>query len=180
MAVNEIIADSVVRERKRAQLSMSSLATKAGIAKSTLSLLEAGKGNPSVETLWAIANALQVPFSFLFEEKSSNIALIRANEGAALISDQAKYLVTSLSPSTHSARRDLYRVSLELGSIRESEPHPPGTREHVIVCRGELRVGPQGALEQLGPGDYYCFPSDVAHSYEAIQETATFLLVMET
>ena len=50
----EIISQSIARERKKAGLSLAEIARRAGIAKSTLSQLEAGQGNPSIETLWAI------------------------------------------------------------------------------------------------------------------------------
>src|SRR5256885_15741486 len=60
-----VIAASIRRERERAGLSLSELAKRAGIAKSTLSQLESGLGNPSVETLWALGGALGVPFSRL-------------------------------------------------------------------------------------------------------------------
>ena len=44
-------------ERERAGMSLAELA-RAGLAKSTLSQLESGTGNPSLETLWALAMAL--------------------------------------------------------------------------------------------------------------------------
>ena len=50
MNPTELIASAIGRERERAGLSLSALAAKAGLAKSTLSQLEAGKGNPSIET----------------------------------------------------------------------------------------------------------------------------------
>ena len=56
----EIIAVSLRRERERAGLTLTELAKRAGIAKSTLSQLESGTGNPSVETLWALGVALGV------------------------------------------------------------------------------------------------------------------------
>ncbi|EEH4618493.1 helix-turn-helix transcriptional regulator, partial [Salmonella enterica subsp. enterica serovar 4,[5],12:i:-] len=41
-----VIARSLVRERQRTGLSLAEIARRAGIAKSTLSQLEAGNGNP--------------------------------------------------------------------------------------------------------------------------------------
>ena len=58
-------------------MSLSELARKAGIAKSTLSQLEAGSGNPSIETLWALCVALDIPFSRLIEEKRAAVTVIR-------------------------------------------------------------------------------------------------------
>ncbi|HGN1752866.1 TPA: helix-turn-helix domain-containing protein, partial [Providencia stuartii] len=42
----ELIAKALVRERQKSGLSLSELSRQAGIAKSTLSQLEAGNGNP--------------------------------------------------------------------------------------------------------------------------------------
>src|SRR5215467_11018512 len=61
------IAASIRRERDRAGLSLTELARRAGIAKSTLSQLESGVGNPGVEALWALGVALGVPFSRLVD-----------------------------------------------------------------------------------------------------------------
>ena len=60
-----VIAAALRRERDRAGISQTELARRAGLAKSTLSQLEAGPGNPSIETLWALGVALGVPFSRL-------------------------------------------------------------------------------------------------------------------
>ena len=49
-----LVSLSLRRERARAALSLTELARRAGIAKSTLSQLENGTGNPSIETLWAL------------------------------------------------------------------------------------------------------------------------------
>ena len=58
-----VIAKSLTRERSRTGLSLAEVARRAGIAKSTLSQLESGNGNPSLETLWALCVALDIPFA---------------------------------------------------------------------------------------------------------------------
>jgi DNA-binding XRE family transcriptional regulator len=68
------IAAALRRERDRAGLSLTELARRAGIAKSTLSQLESGVGNPSVETLWSIGVALGVPFSRLVEPVTPGVS----------------------------------------------------------------------------------------------------------
>ena len=49
----DVIAASLRRERERHGISLAELARRANLAKSTLSQLEAGVGNPSIETVWA-------------------------------------------------------------------------------------------------------------------------------
>src|ERR1700724_1704609 len=80
----ELIAASLRREREHTGLSLTEVARRAGIAKSTLSQLESGTGNSSVETLWALGVALGVPFSQLVDPPAPQIRVIRAGEGARI------------------------------------------------------------------------------------------------
>src|SRR5262249_56161263 len=73
-----LIAASLRRERARSGLSLTELARPAGIAKSTLSQLESGTGNPSVETLWALRDALGLPVSRLADPPRPGIPGIRS------------------------------------------------------------------------------------------------------
>ena len=180
MNPTDLIASAIRREREQAGMSLSALAAKANLAKSTLSQLEAGKGNPSIETIWAIASALEIPFSFLFEGASSHSQLIRADEGVKLSSDTSDFSTVLLSKCAPACRRDLYRLTLRRGSTRHAAPHPKWTIEHIIVISGSVRLGPAEATADIGPGDYYRYPGDGPHSYEALSENAVILLAMES
>ena len=92
-----VIAASLRRERRRTGLSLTEVARRAGIAKSTLSQLESGTGNPSVETLWAICVALDVPFSRLVDPPRPHVQVIRADEGPTVAAAEADYLATLLA-----------------------------------------------------------------------------------
>ncbi|MFI9809327.1 helix-turn-helix domain-containing protein [Streptomyces sp. NPDC052301] len=175
----EWIAASLKRERGRAGLSLSELAKRAGIAKSTLSQLEAASGNPSMETIWALAVALGVPFSALVESPAPAVQVIRAGEGPTVRSDRSSYVAALLSASPPNVRRDLYHVWLEPGTVRDSEPHIPGTVEHIVVTEGAVKAGPRGEEVELGPGDYMSYRGDVAHAYEALAAGTKFVLVMQ-
>lgn len=173
------IATSLRRERTRAGLSLSELAKRAGIAKSTLSQLESAGGNPSVETLWALGVALGVSFSALVEPPTPSVQVIRAGQGPSVASEKAEFVATLLSASPPGARRDIYHLRAEPGTVRESEPHIPGTVEHLIVGTGRVKAGPVGEEADLEPGDYMTYRGDVAHSYEALAPGTTFVLVMQ-
>lgn len=175
----EVIAASLRRERDRVGLSLSELAKRAGIAKSTLSQLEAGTGNPSVETLWALGVALGVPFSRLVDPPTTRVQVIRAGQGPAIYSERAHYTATLLASCPPGARRDIYVLDLEPGNPRESEPHMPGTVEHAIVSRGRVRTGPKSDLVELGPGDYVMYPGDVPHTAQALEPNTSVVLIME-
>ena len=174
-----VIAASLRRERERVGLSLTELARRAGLAKSTLSQLDAGTGNPSVETLWALGVALGVPFSRLVEPDAPPVRVVRAGEGPRVPSEQANYAGILLSAGAPHARRDLYVIELEPGRVRHAEAHIPGSVEHLVVGAGRIRTGPLDQPVELGPGDYASFAGDLPHSYEALAKGSWAVLVME-
>lgn len=175
----DLIAAALRRERDREKLSLSEVAKRAGVAKSTLSQLESGAGNPNIETLWALAVALNVPFSRLVEPPPSAPRVIRAGDGPSLRSEQADFVGTLLATCPPGARRDIYLMTVEMGGARKADAHLPGTVEHVVMSSGRLRVGPQDTTVDLGVHDYASFPGDVAHMYEALTPGTSFALIME-
>jgi transcriptional regulator with XRE-family HTH domain len=175
----QVIATSLRRERERSGMTLTELARRAGVAKSTLSQLESGTGNPSVETLWALGVALGVPFSRLVEPAVPPVRVVRAGQGPRIESDQAHFVGTLLSAGSPQGRRDLYVIELQPGPARHADPHIPGSVEHMVVGAGRIRTGPESAPIDLGPGDYAAFPGDVPHAYEALTPDTWAVLVME-
>jgi transcriptional regulator with XRE-family HTH domain len=175
----DVIADSLRRERRRTGLSLSEVARRAGLSKSTLSQLESGAGNPSLETLWALAVTLDVPFSRLVDPPRPRPQLIRAGEGPVVAAADADYRATLLAACPPGARRDVYGIEAEPGSQRTSEPHLPGVIEHVIVSAGRALVGVEAEPLELGPGDYTAYPGDVRHIFRALEPATRAVLISE-
>ncbi|MGW5383867.1 helix-turn-helix domain-containing protein [Nocardia sp. NPDC003963] len=175
----QVIATALRRERARAELSLTEVARRAGIAKSTLSQLESGTGNPSLETLWALCLALEVPFSQLLDPPRTPTRVIRAAEGPAVYAAEADYRATLLAVSPTGVRRDIYRVAAEPGRRRSSQPHPPGTVEHVLLGAGRALVGAADDPVELEPGDYLAYPADIAHIFEALVPGTVATLISE-
>jgi transcriptional regulator with XRE-family HTH domain len=178
-APQDVIASSLRRERGRAGLSLTEVARRAGIAKSTLSQLESGTGNPSVETLWALCVALGVPFSQLVDPPRPQVQVIRADEGPAISSERADYRATLVASCPPNARRDIYRIAAEPGPGRESDPHMPGVVEHVVLSAGRALVGPTAEPVELTPGDYIAYPGDAPHIFQALEPGTRCVLVSE-
>ena len=174
-----VIASSLRRERGRAGLSLTELARRANVAKSTLSQLESATGNPSVETLWALGVALDVPFAQLVEPTRPRVQVIRAGEGPAVHSEHADYVATLLASCPPTARRDLYLVTAQPGTPRESEPHMPGVVEHVVLASGRAAVGMVENPVELAPGDYIAYPGDAAHVFQALEPNTFAVLASE-
>jgi len=174
-----VLAAALRRERERLGLSVSELAKQARVAKSTLSQLEAGVGNPGLETLWALATALGVQVTRLIAPPRSPMQVIRAQEGVPLVSEHGHYAATLLALCPAGAQRDLYRIAAEPGAARQSDPHPPGTVEHVLLCHGRARLGPAGRTVELAAGDYASYGADEAHVFEALEPGTTAVMLIE-
>lgn len=173
------IARALRREREVAGISVSELARRAGVSKATVSQLETGAGNPSVETLWALGDALGVPFAELVDQRSASPTLIRAADAADVPSAAAPYTAALLSASPPHTRRDIYLLRAEPGQARESHPHPHGTIEHVVLVAGAALVGPAEEPIALAPGDYLSYRGDAPHVFEATAPRTTAVLVSE-
>jgi len=173
------IARTLKREREARGMSVSELARQAGVSKATVSQLEGGSGNPSVETLWALGVALDVPFAVLVDQQANAPTLIRADDHSGVPSASAAYSATLLSASPPGARRDVYLIRADPGEPRRSLPHHAGTIEHVILIAGQAQIGPAGDAVLLNPGDYLSYAGDVPHVFEATQPGTSAVLISE-
>lgn len=175
-----MLAANLKRERERAGLSLTDLAKRAGLAKSTLSQLESGVGNPSIETLWSLAVALGVQVSRLISETKPHIQVIRASEGAAALSERGNYAATLLAACPPGAQRDIYRLTVQPGEPHRAQAHGHGATEHLFIASGRARVGPEGQMVELDPGDYICYSADVPHLFEALEKDTVAILLFES
>lgn len=173
------VAQTVRDLRAGSGRSLGDLASAAGIAKSTLHAIESGDANPGIETLWALANALGVPFGELLEPPTPAVRIVRAGQGPEVTSESGAMRAHLLATTGHRARIEIYSLVLQPGSSHDAEPHSDGTIEHVLVTHGGLEVGPSAAPACLAPGDLASFAGDRAHGYRALADDTQAVLVLE-
>src|SRR4051812_2937934 len=78
----KVVGTNLRRLRTERSLSLSDLGRTSGVAKATLSALEGGRGNPTLETLSALAAALQVPMGDLITPGDpAPVTVVRSDEG---------------------------------------------------------------------------------------------------
>src|ERR1051326_8962078 len=68
LALSEAIADLIVGARVRAGMTQTDLAKKASTTHARISEIEGGEGNPTLETLALLANALDFPLHALSQK----------------------------------------------------------------------------------------------------------------
>ncbi len=175
-----VVAAALKRERTRAGLSIGELARRARIGKSTLSQLETGEGNPSVETLWALSTALGVQFSALLDTPTRSVEVIRFGDGPLIPAAAADYSATLLSTARPGTRRDLYLIRAQPGEPRISAPHARGVVELVVISSGRAKVGPTGSEVELAAGDYVSYAGDVEHVFAALEPETVAVMISES
>lgn len=173
------IAATLNSERRRSGLSIAEVARQAKIAKSTLSQLENGVGNPSIETLWSICIVLGIPVSRLLESPKQETKVIRYGEGVTVASKRNNYHATLLAACPPNVSRDIYWIEVEPGELHYSEPHNQGVIEHVVITTGKARLGLVSESYELNEGDYISYPGDLPHLFEALQEGTRAMLISE-
>lgn len=172
------VAANVRALRMQADMTLADLASAAGLGKSTLAQLESGKGNPSVETLWAIAAALQVPFARIVDEPRPSLRVVRAADVPPIHSAETPGWAGRLLTASHGRGTfDLYALDLDKGAVRHADAHHAGVLEHLVVVVGRMRAGPQDGPVLLEAGDLVTFSADVPHVYEALETTHCVLLM---
>ena len=172
-----LLATALRRERERAGMSLAELARRAGLAKSTLSQLESGTGNPSLETLWALAMALDVQVSRLIGEAQARVQVIRARRRCRRV--RAGQLCGHAAGRLPAARSAMCTGCGRSPAKRDCPPHGPGMIEHVILASGRARIGPLGQEVELAPGDYIRHAADVPHVFEALAPDTVAVMLLE-
>ena len=166
------LARNLRRYREGAGFSLGETADAAGIAKSTLHALEQGEGNPTLNTLWALASALAVPLGALVEESAPAVTVVRHDDGVRLPADGVEARLIHRADGGHV---EVLELTIH---DRVSPPHRPGVMEQLYVVSGEVETGPAAAPARLGEGDFAAFEGDVQHVYRAIGAPARALVVM--
>ncbi|GAA3224598.1 XRE family transcriptional regulator [Actinocorallia longicatena] len=160
----ERIGQRVRRLRNERGLSLSELAHRAGVGKATLSGVEAGTRNATLETLYAIAAQLEVHLAAIVAEPGGPAEPVDIVAGDAV---SGTLLETFEDPGWIT---ELYRLRIRPGRVQFSPAHPTGVTEHLTVFSGTARVGPEGAPVTVPPGGHAVWAADVRHIYAAETE----------
>ena len=153
----ELIGKRLKQARRARGLSVGALAADAGIGKGSLSEIENGTRNPTLSTLYVLANSLQLPLATLLDMRA----------GARLSSPGIEVRLLDAS-TAGDATVEVYRLSLSPGIERRSASHGAGVTEHLLVISGRALVGRVGEQRELGPGESVQWTSDSEHTYLAL------------
>jgi transcriptional regulator with XRE-family HTH domain len=133
------ISEKILYYRKQRKLSLRALANEVGVTASYLSLIERNKSSPSINTLRAIADALDVPvFDFLLEADREN-PVVRRNERVRIHPPHSPVAFELLTPDLN-GKNEIIIVELEPGDANFAKPANCNTEECIFVLQGKMRI----------------------------------------
>jgi transcriptional regulator with XRE-family HTH domain len=176
-SIRGMLAANLRRARTERGLSLSELSRRSKIGKATLSQLESGTGNPTIETVFSLSRVLEVAVSDLLDgREDGGPTVVRAAE-VEVLSGQGVDLRPLRRIEAGDAVFELFDQRFRAGRRQESLGHV-GT-EHTIVQTGRLGVRVDGHEVELAPGDYIAFDAAAPHSYTALDGDVHSVLLLQ-
>lgn len=163
MEISEIIAYNLKRLREERNLSLGQLAELAGVSKVMLSQLEKGSANPTINTIWKITGALQLPYTSLLESPESRVIHVRKQEITELVEDG--YHIFNYYPKNAERNFELYQVEMDAGCVHSSIGHSTDSTEYIMVVEGKMELEVNSEVYHLSTDDGFCFHAAVPHTY---------------
>ena len=142
IATPKVIGGNVRKKRHERHWSLDELAESSGVSKATLSQIESGRVNPTVATLWKIAQSLETELSQLIRNEGEIFRTFSVTRSGDLprLTGTTGVEIRVLSPITMAGKLELYFLTLEPGAVLASEAHEPGSCELITVISGTVEV----------------------------------------
>jgi rhodanese-related sulfurtransferase/transcriptional regulator with XRE-family HTH domain len=164
--LDAIIGKNVRELRTQRGLTLDALGKRAGVSRALLGQIELGRAVPSINVVWKLAGALEVPFATLVATASRvGTTVIRRSKAKQLVSSEGRFGSRALFPPGQKGSVEFYELWLAAHSREDAEAHAPGTRENLVVTAGRLELQIGSERHKLNAGDAIVFSADVPHAY---------------
>jgi transcriptional regulator with XRE-family HTH domain len=170
------VGRQVRRWRQERGLTLAQVAERSGLNVGYLSQIENDKASPSLESLAAVADAVDVPISWFLLDSARPMRIVRAAERRSWPAPGDGGTIEEVDGGIP---RDLRIVHATMpGPGAGTGFHAHSGDEHHILLTGRLRVTQGSTSEELGPGDYLLWDATVPHDVVQVgDEPATLLII---
>jgi len=162
------LGKTIQRLRRAYNMSLGELSEQSGVAKSIISQIERNETNPTIGTVWRLSRALDTTLdevlrtggdgdapAFIAHQTRSGVPVLSSEDGLCTLAiagplDLVEWL-------------QWYDFRARPGGVLESDPHPPGTTEHLYVLAGELAVTVGEETRKVKAGEALRYRGDRPH-----------------
>lgn len=163
--IKGIISNNLRRIRNKRKLSLDDLSKITGVSKSLLRQIEKEESNPTITTIWKIADGLKIPFTSLMKHEIPDIEIVKKENIEPLLEDKGLYRLFPYFNFEDQKPFEMYSVEMEPSASLESNPHNSGAIECITVFSGTLCLTVNDKEYIIQTGDSIKFKADNPHSY---------------
>ena len=164
-------------ERARCGFTVAELARRAQVSTGSISQLERGMGNPSLETVASLARALGVPIGSFFAGAPVEGNVVRAHARKKLVLGDGSVTYEMLVPDL-SGRLSVLAIELPAHFTNQHSPFEHVGEEVVLVVNGVVQVHVGESHAQLGEGDSIRINAAIPHWYATGTKLARLISTM--
>lgn len=156
--------------RKAYRMSLGDLSEQSGVAKSIISQIERNETNPTIGTVWRLTRALDttvdevlksdVAPNFLEHQLKGGIPVLTSEDGLCTLRIIGALNLVDIF--------QWYDFEAAPGGVLESEPHGPGSVEHLSMLTGEVDVTVEGETRRVTAGETLRYRGDRHHKIESV------------
>ncbi|MBQ9495137.1 MAG: helix-turn-helix transcriptional regulator [Treponema sp.] len=157
------------KAREHKGLTLKVVAEKAGVSESLVSQIERNKVSPAIDTLLALADALDINLEFLFDEyrRERHVKIIRVHERRSLSEDAVTYEEIALANDKDASQAfEAYIITIPAGTHTHRGSYGHIGHEYGIITKGKIVLKYEENEYELNTGDSVSFPSGSAHTLE--------------
>jgi len=152
--------------RERRGQTLKNVAEKAGLSESLISQIERNKVSPSIDTLFSIADVLEIGPEYLFSDlrREKKVNLVASDERRIVVTRGVKYSQLSImhdDRDEHAIEAFIMEIDPGCGMGSRDYGHIGREMGYILKGQGELEYGSE--KYDLSKGDSIAFSSDSPH-----------------
>ena len=177
------LGKTIQRLRKAYNMSLGDLSEQSGVAKSIISQIERNETNPTLSTVYRLSRALDTTIDEVLKTEGQDVFLEhQVKSGIPLLESQDGLCRLAIAgPLNLVDQVQWYDFQAKPRGVLESDPHPPGTVEHLYILKGELDITSGDETQRAKAGEAIRFRGDLPHRIVNVGEGdahATMVLVL--
>ena len=174
----DTLANNLKSIREDRNLSLDKLSEMTSVSKSMLRQIEIGQSNPTIATIWKIANGLKIPFTELLKDQPQDITMRAFKSDPPLLGETAGYRLYPLIAFNPERAFETYYVEIEPGTVLDAEPHQGNAEEHVFVLHGRIIVSVAEEQFIVDQENFISFQANCVHQYQNIGDELAVAIML--
>jgi transcriptional regulator with XRE-family HTH domain len=178
------LAKNTKKFRLNKGLTQEMLALRIGVTRGYISLLESGKKEPTISTLYKIADVLGVEVSEFFEGDSNTSRFLHIKKvdlNAPVVKNPSSiYSYKPLAAAIRNKMIDPFLLRVDPGEQKPGPEYAHKGEEFNLVLNGRIKLTFGDKEYILEKGDATYLDSSVVHTVTALDQKPAFLLCLTT